>query len=65
MSNISLESKRSMSSDSTTDDTKLLPALVNKGLKLGPLIGTGAFAKVYRVEWNRMPDKELVIKMFE
>jgi len=52
-----------MSSDSTTDDTKLPPALVKKGLKLGPLIGTGAFAKVYRVEWNRMPDKELVIKI--
>jgi serine/threonine protein kinase len=52
-----------MSSDSTTDDTKLPPALIKKGLKLGPLIGTGAFAKVYRVEWNKMPDKELVIKI--
>jgi serine/threonine protein kinase len=52
-----------MSSDSTTDDTKLPPVLVKEGLKLGPLIGTGAFAKVYRVEWNRMPDKQLVIKI--
>jgi len=52
-----------MSSGSPTDDTKLPPALIDKGLKLGPLIGTGAFAKVYRVEWNRMPDKQLVIKI--